>query len=211
MDTDFWHRKWANNEIGFHESAVNPLFVKHFSALGLEPGDRVFLPLCGKTLDIHWLLSNDYRVVGAELSQLAVEQLFAELGVEPVIAACGPTQRYSAPNLDVFVGDIFDVSSELLGPVNAIYDRAALVALPEAMRGRYAAHLMEITAKAPQLLICFEYDQSLMAGPPFSLVGEEVARHYRATYEVTLLDRVDIPGGFKGKIPATESVWLLTR
>jgi thiopurine S-methyltransferase len=211
MDADFWHRKWANNEIGFHESAVNPLLVKHFSALGLEPGDRVFLPLCGKTLDIRWLLSNDYRVVGAELSKLAVEQLFDELGVEPVVSACGPTQRYSTPPLDVFVGDIFDVSSELLGPVNAIYDRAALVALPEAMRGRYAAHLMEITAKAPQLLICFEYDQNMMAGPPFSLAGEEVARHYRATYEVNLLDRVDIPGGFKGKIPATESVWLLKR
>jgi thiopurine S-methyltransferase len=210
MDADFWHRKWANNEIGFHEGAVNPLLVKHFSALGLEPGDRVFLPLCGKTLDIHWLLSNGYRVVGAELSQLAVEQLFDELRVEPVVSACGPTQRYSAPNLDVFVGDIFDVSRELLGPVDAIYDRAALVALPEAMRGRYAAHLMEITARAPQLLICFEYDQSLMAGPPFSLADEEVARHYRTTYELTLLDRADIPGGFKGKFPATESVWLLT-
>jgi len=211
MEADFWHRKWANNDIGFHEGAVNPLLVKHFSSLGLERGDRVFLPLCGKTLDIHWLLSNDYRVVGAELSKLAVEQLFDELGVEPVVSACGPSRRYSAPNLDVFVGDIFDVSRELLGPVDAIYDRAALVALPEAMRGRYTAHLMDITAKAPQLLICFEYDQSLMAGPPFSLAGAEVARHYRATYEVTLLDGVDIAGRFKGKIPATESVWLLKR
>jgi len=211
MDADFWHRKWANNDIGFHEGAVNPLLVKHFSALGLERGDRVFLPLCGKTLDIHWLLSNDFRVVGAELSQLAVEQLFAELGTEPVVTACGPTRRYSAPNLDVFLGDLFDVSRELLGPVNAIYDRAALVALPEETRGRYAAHLMEITAKAPQLLVCFEYDQSLMAGPPFSLASEEVARHYRTSYALTLLDRVEIPGGFKGKISATESVWLLTR
>jgi len=211
MDADFWHRKWANNEIGFHEGAVNPLLVKHFSALGLETGKRVFVPLCGKTLDIHWLLSNEYLVVGAELSQLAVEQLFGELGVEPVISARGPSHRYSAPNLDVFVGDLFDVSRELLGPVDAIYDRAALVALPDAMRGRYTAHLMEITGKAPQLLISFEYDQSLMAGPPFSVAGEEVTRHYRDHYALTLRDRVEIPGGFKGKIAATESVWLLKR
>jgi thiopurine S-methyltransferase len=211
MDTDFWHRKWANNDIGFHEGAVNPLLVKHFSALGLERGDQVFLPLCGKTLDIHWLLSHGYRVVGAELSELAVEQLFSAIGVEPVVSVCGPIQRYSAPDLDVFVGDIFDVSRELLGPVNAIYDRAALVALPEETRGRYAAHLMEITAQAPQLLICFEYDPSLMAGPPFSLAGEEIARHYRASYALRQLDRVEIPGGFKGKLPATESVWLLAR
>lgn len=211
MDADFWHRKWASNDIGFHEKAANPLLVKHFSALGLEKGARVFLPLCGKSLDIHWLLANGYRVAGAELSRLAIEQLFSELGAEPTISTCGPMQRFSAPNLDIFVGDIFDVSAELLGPVDAIYDRAALVALPEAVRGRYAAHLMQITAKAPQLLICFEYDQSLMAGPPFSIAGEEVSRHYRDTYALTLLDRCDIPGGFKGKLPAMESVWLLER
>lgn len=211
MDAEFWHRKWANNEIAFHESAANPLLVKHFSALALEKGRRVFVPLCGKSLDIRWLLSNGCRVVGAELSRLAVEQLFSELGVEPAISSYGPVERFSTQDLDVFVGDIFDVTAELLGPVDAVYDRAALVALPEEMRGRYTAHLMQITAKAPQLLICFEYDQSLMAGPPFSISGEEVSRHYRETYALTLLDRVEIPGGFKGKLAATESVWLLKR
>ncbi|NMG73463.1 thiopurine S-methyltransferase [Aromatoleum diolicum] len=211
MDADFWHRKWANNEIGFHGDAVNPMLVKHLPALALEKGRRLFLPLCGKTLDIHWLLSNDYRVAGAELSRLAVEQLFAELGVEPTLSTCGPIQRFSADNVDVFVGDIFDLSAELLGPVDAIYDRAALVALPDAMRARYTPHLMQITVQAPQLVLCFEYDQSLMAGPPFSISGEEVSRHYRGTYGVTLLDRIDVPGGFKGKIAATESVWLLER
>jgi thiopurine S-methyltransferase len=211
MDPDFWHRKWANKDIGFHEDAANPLLVKHFPALALEKGRRVFLPLCGKTLDIHWLLANGYRVVGAELSKLAVEELFAELGAEPTISTGGLAQRYSTRDLDVFVGDIFDVSGQFLGPVDAIYDRAALVALPETIRGRYAAHLREITATAPQLLVCFEYDQRSMEGPPFSVASEEVALHYREAYELTLLDRVEIPGGFKGKLAATESVWLLER
>ncbi|MBL8439033.1 MAG: thiopurine S-methyltransferase [Zoogloeaceae bacterium] len=211
MDADFWHHKWANNEIGFHESAVNPFLVRHVGALGLAPGSRMFLPLCGKTLDIHWLLSQDYRVVGAELSRVAVLQLFDELGVEPEIAVAGPLERFSALNLDVFVGDIFDVSRDRLGPVDAVYDRAALVALPPEMRGRYAAHLMAITDQAPQLLICFEYDQALMAGPPFALLEDEVALHYGKAYTVTRLEQATIPGGFKGRIPATESVWLLTR
>jgi thiopurine S-methyltransferase len=209
MDADFWHRKWANNEIGFHETMVNALLVKHFPALALEENRRVFLPLCGKTLDVHWLLSNGYRVVGAELSKLAVDQLFAELGVEPTVSSCGLTERYSSLNLDILVGDIFDVSAQLLCPVDAIYDRAALVALPEETRGRYASHLIEITAQAPQLLNCFEYDQNLMDGPPFSIEGAEVVQHYGERYEVTLLDSVAIPGGFKGRLPAIESVWLL--
>ena len=211
MDADFWHRKWANDDIGFHEGAVNPLLVRHWPALSLAEGARVFLPLCGKTLDIHWLLANGYRVAGAELSRLAVDQLFAELGVEPVVSRRGPVEHHGAPGLDIFVGDIFAVSAGLRGAVDAIYDRAALVALPEDMRRRYSAHLAAITAGAPQLLVCFEYDQSLMAGPPFSIAGEEVMRHYCEAYEVTLLERVDIPGGFRGRLPAQEAIWRLER
>jgi thiopurine S-methyltransferase len=211
MDADFWHNRWAKNEIGFHESDANPLLVRHFSALGLGPGARVFVPLCGKTLDIHWLLEKGHPVVGVELSRLAVEQLFDELGAAPEISDCGALLRYSAPDLDVYVGDFFDMSADLLGPVDAIYDRAALVALPEPMRERYAAHLMAITARARQLLICFEYEAHLMAGPPFPVFAEDVARHYRPHYDVSLLQTGDIPGGFKGRIPAKESVWMLAR
>ena len=209
MDADFWHNRWAKNEIGFHESEANPLLVRHFPALGLAEGARVFVPLCGKTLDIHWLLDKGHPVVGVELSQLAVEQLFSELGAEPQITDCGPLKRYSAPDLDIYVGDFFALTAEWVGPVDATYDRAALVALPEPMRERYAAHLRAITARAPQLLICFEYEPHLMAGPPFPIFAEEVARHYRDHYEVKLLSSEEIPGGFKGKIPAKESVWRL--
>jgi thiopurine S-methyltransferase len=209
MDADFWHQKWEKNDIGFHNSEANPLLVRHFGALALARGSRVFLPLCGKTLDIAWLLAQGYRVAGAELSRLAIEQLFAGLGVEPEIARAGGLQRYSARNIDIFVGDLFALSGDLLGPVDAVYDRAALVALPATMRDRYTAHLMGITGRAPQLLISYTYDQSLLEGPPFSISNEEVYRHYDGEYELELLESVDVPGGLKGKCAATENVWLL--
>ena len=209
MDADFWHSKWARNEIGFHISEANPLLVKHFDALQLAPESRVFLPLCGKTLDIHWLLSEGHRVAGAELSALAVQQLFAELGVTPTITRVGALDRYSTDTIDIFVGDFFDLDAELLGPVDATYDRAALVALPEAMRPRYTAHLTALTRHAPQLLICFEYDPSQHQGPPFSISGDEVHRHYSAAFSISQLDNVDVKGGLKGTCPATESVWRL--
>ena len=211
MDEQFWQRKWELNEIGFHQSEANPLLVGYFQALALGSGSRVFLPLCGKSLDIHWLLSRGYRVSGAELSRIAIEQLFAELGVTPEITAVGPMSRHSAPGIDIFVGDIFKLSREMLGPVDAIYDRAALVALPEPMRSRYAAHLMEITDRAPQLLIAFDYDQSLIAGPPFSVDRVAVNRHYATGYDLTLLASPDVKGGLKGKVAAKEDVWLLKR
>lgn len=209
MDTSFWHQRWEKNDIAFHESVANPLLVKYFKDLSLVRGGRVFLPLCGKTLDIGWLLSSGYCVAGAELSETAVKQLFIELGVEPEISEVDTVQHYSAKNIDIFAGDIFHLSSDRLGSVDAIYDRAALVALPEGMRNRYAAHLKEITDKASQLLICYEYDQALMEGPPFSISNEEVNRLYRGSYELTLLESADVSGGLKGKCAAKENVWLL--
>jgi thiopurine S-methyltransferase len=209
VDTAFWQQKWENNDIAFHQSAANPLLVNYFKALSLTKGSRVFLPLCGKTLDILWLLANGYRVVGAELSKIAIGQLFSTLGVTPEISALGKLERYSAENIDIFVGDIFDLSGELLGVADAIYDRAALVALPEALRNRYTAHLMAITATAPQLLICYEYDQNVLAGPPFSVSNEEVQRHYNAAYELTLIASTAVVGGLKGQCAAQENVWLL--
>lgn len=211
MDPSFWHQRWERNEIAFHESTANPLLVEHFHNLGVAKDGRIFVPLCGKTLDISWLRSHGYRVAGAELSQRAIEQLFLGLGEQPAISAIGQVEQWSAPHLDVFVGDIFVLSGEMLGPVDAVYDRAALVAFPAEMRHRYTAHLMEMTGKAPQLLICYEYDQRVMDGPPFSVNNEEVARHYAAHHDVTLLASTEVSGGLKGKCPAKENVWLLDR
>ena len=103
------------------------------------------------------------------------------------------------------------MSRKALGTIDAVYDRAALVALPPEVRSRYTGHLMELTNKAPQLLICYDYDQDLMEGPPFSVSGEEIRRHYAEAYDVKLLASTDVSGGLKGKCPATENVWLLAR
>jgi thiopurine S-methyltransferase len=211
MQADFWHQKWQKNEIGFHLPDANPLLVKHFSKLQLKIGARVFLPLCGKTLDIAWLLAQGYRVAGAELSAVAIEDLFKSLNLTPSFKTLGEIKHYSAPNIDMFVGDIFKVSPDMLGAVDAVYDRAALVALPDEMRKLYTAHLQMLTNLAQQLLICFEYDQTLHAGPPFSISADEVKQHYQANYDVTLLASGDLVGGLKGQTPAIENVWLLKK
>lgn len=211
MDKPFWHQRWESNDIAFHERRANPLLVKHFQVLSLAKGSRIFLPLCGKTQDIPWLLDNGYRVAGAELSKIAVEQLFFELGAEPSISKQGEMTHYRTANLDIFLGDIFDLSCPMLGRVDAVYDRAALVALPEEMRNRYTAHLMEISDKAPQLLICYEYDPIQMEGPPFSINNQEIYHHYERDYRLTLLENTSVPGGLKGKCPAKENTWLLQK
>ncbi len=209
MEASFWHAKWEKSEIAFHLDEFNPLLVDHFGALSLPAASRVFVPLCGKTRDILWLLQSGYRVVGVELSRMAVEQLFAEMELQPTISQVGAMTRFAVEDIDIYCGDIFDLTAGELGQVDAVYDRAALVALPADMRLRYAEHLVAITGRARQLLVAYDYDQSLQNGPPFSVCAEEVHRLYDPHYELALLASVDVAGGLRGKCAATEHVWRL--
>ncbi len=211
MNIESWKQAWESNNIGFHKSKPHPQLVKHFNELKLVRGNRIFLPLCGKTLDIGWLLAQDMRVVGAEVSQIAVSQLFQELGLEPSIAEDSHGSWYSAENIDIFVGDIFALTSDSIGGVDAIYDRAAMVALPKDQRKLYSKLLIEISHSAPQLIITFDYDENLKTGPPFSINGAEVNHHYNASYDCQLLDSFTLPGGLKGSEVATENIWLLKK
>ena len=209
MKPEFWHDKWKNKEIGFHQAEPNRLLVKHFSRLGLPQGSRVFLPLCGKTIDFCWLLENGCRVVGAELSETAVKEFFDELSLEASISEFEKFKQYSAEGIDILVGDIFDLSPQELGPIEAVYDRAALVALPEETRSRYTTHLTELSSGGPQLVITFEYDQAEMAGPPFSISREELEEHYRDHYSLEELESSRVEGKLKGQVEAVERLTML--
>lgn len=209
MHHDFWHQRWQTKQIGFHLPETNPLLVAHFASLNLRPGARVFLPLCGKTLDMAWLLAQGYRVVGAELSPIAIEDLFKHLNLTPTITDWGDIRHYHVDNLELWGGDIFNVTPAMLGAVDAVYDRAALIALPEPMRSHYAQHVVNLSHRAPQLLIALEYDQSLQAGPPFSVHSDLIAQYYANNYVLHLLGEAEVIGGLKGGCAAIEKVWHL--
>lgn len=209
MDETFWHVKWQRNEIGFHEPRPNPLLTDNFAALRLPAGARVFVPLCGKSRDIHWLLEHGCQVAGIELSPIAVTGLFSELGLAPRISPAGPLVRYEAGHLCIWAGDIFNLTQAELGHVDAVYDRAALIALPAPTRMAYARHLVTITDAAPELLVSMEYDQSRKAGPPFSVDENALQHYYGDTFTLDRVMHEAVPGGLKGICPATESVWIM--
>ncbi len=209
MKSDFWHERWQNGEIAFHEVEGNAFLKQHLKVLGLSAGSRVFVPLCGKTRDIAWLLAKGYRVVGVELSRVAIEQLFEELGVTPEIETRDSLMLYRAPDIEIWVGDFFELNAGMMRSVDAVYDRAALVALPDEMRMRYAWHLVTLSDAAPQLLVAFDYDQSKLDGPPFSVNEPMIRDCYADTYSLRLLEQAAVPGGLKGKVDALNTVWEL--
>jgi thiopurine S-methyltransferase len=210
MQPEFWHNKWKSNELGFHQDEFNPFLVKFFDQLQLNKGDVVFVPLCGKTRDIAWLLQQGYQVIGIELVETAVKDLFADLAITPEIRQYGELVQYEAENLTIYAGDFFQLTQSDLESIKAIYDRAAIVALPESMRQTYCSHLLSICNNAPQLLISFDYDQSKMDGPPFSVPNTLIKHYYQNCYQITLLESTTVEGGLKGNDDVHEQVWLLS-
>lgn len=210
MEHTFWHDKWEKGEIGFHQSDIHPMLSGFADKFGIGDGCRVLVPLCGKSNDMTFMLERGCEVVGVELSQLAVSQYFENLGVTPVIEECGKLTRYTAPDITLYCGDFFALTPEQLGTISVVYDRAALVALPEDMRKQYSQRLCSLTPGAKQLLVTFEYDQSLIGGPPFAIPSDEIERHYGKYCEIELLQSEPLQGGLKGKVPAFEKLWSLT-
>ncbi|MEM7173551.1 MAG: thiopurine S-methyltransferase [Pseudomonadota bacterium] len=209
MDSEFWQTRWRNNEIGFHEGQPNLLLREHFHQLNLTEGSQIFVPLCGKAMDLDWLAGNGHQVIGIELNQTAVEEVFKRNDLAPDIHAGEHHLRYRAAGLEIFVGDFFHLSSEMIGVIDAVYDRAALVALPAPMRRKYAQHLYDITGGTHQLTITFDYDQAQMDGPPFSIPAEEVAALYGDKYHFELVASQKISGPLSKRCAGTENAWLL--
>lgn len=196
MQHEFWHERWHDNRIGFHEDVPLPLLKKHWPSLGLPPGSRVFVPLCGKSLDMAWLAEQGHRVLGVELSPLAVEQFFAERGLRPHAVDGATGVHYVAGPYELVAGDAFAIPSALLADCAGVYDRAALVALPADMRATYAdTAWRRLPAGCRGLLVTLEYPQAERAGPPFSVEEAEIRECFDGAWSVDLLERRDILAG----------------
>jgi len=193
VDTGFWQGRWARNEIGFHLDQVHPGLRRHWPRLGLPAGAGVLVPLCGKSLDLAWLAGQGFRVLGVELSEKAVEAFFAEQQLEAEVLQVGAFRVYRSGTLEIRCGDFFALGADDVAACQGVYDRAALFALPPAMRQRYAAHMSAILpADCQQLLVALDYDQRQMDGPPFAVGEAEVRQLYAPGWDVELLEAKEV-------------------
>lgn len=183
MDASFWIERWRDGRIGFHEGRPNQFLERHVARLGAHR--RILAPLCGKAHDLAFLAAQGHEVVGVELVEDAVRAFFDEHGLAPTVERRAGHVVYTAGAITIVVADFFAVTGEVVGPVDALYDRAALIALPAELRVRYAAHVRELLpAGAPGLLVTLDGQPG---GPPFSVPEDEV----RALYAGLGVERID--------------------
>jgi thiopurine S-methyltransferase len=193
MQPEFWQERWRTGQIGFHQSAPERNLARHWADLGLAKDSRVFVPLCGKSLDLLWLRERGHVVTGVELSATAVEAFCMENGIPARRRSIDRFDLYEAPSIDLLCGDFFALTPALLGPVAAVYDRAALISWTDGLRGPYVEHMTALTSPGTQtLLIALEYRQAQMAGPPFSVDRENIEHLYARHHDIQELARQDI-------------------
>jgi thiopurine S-methyltransferase len=204
-----WKSRWVEGRTGWHEADGNSALREYWPTPG--NGERVLVPLCGKSPDLLWLAQQGHEVTGVELSEIAVRAFFEEsrLDFEITEADGFLVLKCSGPRITLVCGDYFDFSGE---PFDALYDRAALVALPQHIRPDYVRHTKSLLKPdATQLLITLEYDQSRADGPPYSVLADEVADYWGHIPRVSGYNVIDsTPPKFReaGLTEVTESVWL---
>jgi thiopurine S-methyltransferase len=193
LQPEFWHDRWRKGQIGFHQSAVDRRLQQYWPDLGLATGSRVFVPLCGKSLDLLWLRERGHSVAGIDLSALALESFCMENGIAARRRTLGDLEVYETSDLQLYCGDLFALTAKLLGSVAAVYDRAALIAWTPEQRAAYGTHMTQLTSPGTQtLLITLEYAQAQMTGPPFSVSADDVERLYVQNHSIRVLGRHDI-------------------
>ena len=193
MKKDFWLERWKLEEIGFHQSEINTYLREYWQKLHSASGGEVFVPLCGKSLDMQWLREQGHRVLGVELSAIAVQAFFKENGYIPQHVVREKFDSFEANAIRILCGDFFDLGQDDLGGIGAVFDRASLIALPPEMRERYVKHLVNILPRTTKiLLVTVDYPQPEMPGPPFAVSSSEVEMLYREYADVRLLIQRDV-------------------
>lgn len=193
MEPTFWHERWENRNTPFHEGDVNQFLSKHFPRLAALAPSTILVPLCGKAVDLAWLRGQGHEVLGVELSPIAVRDFFQEHHIEAHESVEGAFTRLEGDGIALLCGDFFALNAAQLETISGVYDRAAIVALPESLRGRYVDTLLGTLPDAvPILMLTLEYDSKEMNGPPFSVTEAEVRQRFSAHRNVERLESCPI-------------------
>ncbi|WP_133138787.1 thiopurine S-methyltransferase [Legionella genomosp. 1] len=216
MDKNYWEEKWLARDIGFNQQQPNKLMQRYFPSLNLTPGSRIFVPLCGQSVDMLWLSEQDYLVIGVEYSQMACDAFFEENKIPCRIVEVDNFTVYSSDTITLLSGDFFEIRPSVIGNIDAVYDRAALIALTAELRQAYARHLTELMRpETKMLLITTCYKQDEMRGPPFSVDEQEVTELYSDCFDINQLYNkpFDVPSHLqnRGLKQGAEQVYSLTK
>ena len=227
-----WNTAWKEGPFPWHEEQVNNMLQKHIHDLTEgKPDLCIFVPLCGKTVDLLWLANKGYSVVGAECSRDAIVSFFQESGLEFTTDAIniapngGYVHRAKEKDITIFECDIFYLTSDVVGrKVDGVWGRATISALEgEPLRRKYVNVISSLLAPNGRWMVdTFDFDPNDNPnGPgkgPHSFSLEEAKKIFCQKFALQVLDHMEYDvgeGPFNAnsalsKMKLTERLYLLT-
>lgn len=187
-----WLQHWEQNDIAFHQDKINPWLEKYGSQLAMPHAANILVPLCGKSQDMLWLAKQGLHVIGVELSQIACEAFFIENNLDVKTESLHNFTRYYSEQIEIFCGDFFALSKEYLPIITAVYDRAALIALPKELRSSYVQHLTQLMATGGKMLLIVFATDDKVQGPPYPVPHSELTQLFAGQFQITELERMKI-------------------
>jgi len=186
-DNRLWLQLWRDRQTDFHQETTNHFLARFWPGLNCVYGSRVFVPLCGKSLDMIWLAKQGHEVIGVELSPIAVKEFFKENHLKPVKQRLKKFDLWKHGNISILCGDYFSLKKSDLGHIDMVYDRAALTALPEDIRRLYVNHLRLIVPQTTDVFLLtiedMEYNKAM---PQVPRVDEEIEELYSEDFDINL-------------------------
>lgn len=186
-DNHLWLKLWRNRDTNFHQTSVNRLLIHFWTNFDHKKGSRVFIPLCGKSLDMLWLLEQGHEVIGVELSPVAVKAFFSENGLQPTKKRVGQFTLWQHDNISILCGDFFELTKTDIGHIDTVYDRAALTALPEDLRPRYVSQLVQITPNDCNVFLLTTEDvEKTFSSENTPHIDNEIEQLYSVNFDICL-------------------------
>jgi len=187
-----WLDRWRKGTTGWHRSDINPQLIENINQLTEARPQKIFVPLCGASLDMKYLIDQGFHVVGVELSSLAIDRFFNENKIDYKISKVEDFDLYQGKNIDIYCGDFFRLKKNYFYDTSYVYDRAALIALNPELQKKYVRHLKEILPNSSKiLLLTMFYPQNEMEGPPFSVGDDNVEELFSEFKEIKKISSVN--------------------
>ncbi|XP_071963090.1 thiopurine S-methyltransferase-like isoform X2 [Antedon mediterranea] len=165
LSTEYWMSSWKAGDIVFHNDFIYPMLQKHAEKLfDNQSNCRVFVPLCGKSLDMKWFADLGHSVVGVDVSEVGILSFFEDQGIEYVKESVPEIQgatRYKSKDgkITIYKANLFSMKKDIIGDFDCIWDNGSLVAINKQDRQKYVSTLTSLMADSCRyLLIALDFD-----------------------------------------------------
>lgn len=215
MTVGMWKECWNTPNVAFHNPNLNELFIKYHDKMLTRPGMRIFVPLCGKAVEMKWLVDQGHKVVGLEAAPVPCKAFFEENNIPYEIHEMKGIHGEKYESLDhnvvIYCCDFFLFSKDVCGEIDGIWDSGGLNSMDVEDRDKYIHRIRSLMGKGCVNLTEFvNFDKSIV-DITWSMTKEELEREFGEGFTVEDITQMDAPKRLKDQGCDSLTLFAITK